>query len=65
LLHAAQAIRDIKKAGLTVLLSEQTMHFAALVSGKAYAIEKGQIGFCEAMDELRNNEDIRRNDLAL
>jgi branched-chain amino acid transport system ATP-binding protein len=64
-LHAAQAILDIKKAGLTVLPSGQNMHLAALVSGKAYVIEKGQIRFCGAMDELRNNEDIQRNDLAL
>jgi branched-chain amino acid transport system ATP-binding protein len=52
-------------SGITVLLSEQNMHFASLVSERAYVIEKGQIKFCGRMDELRSNEEIRRNYLAV
>jgi branched-chain amino acid transport system ATP-binding protein len=36
-----KTIRELKADGLTVILSEQNLHFAALVSDRAYIIEKG------------------------
>ena len=61
----AAAIADIRASGVTVLLSEQNMHFAALVSGRAYVIEKGQIRYSGTMSELRADEAIRRSYLSL
>lgn len=61
----ARAILSIKASGLAVVLSEQNMHFASLVSDRACVIEKGQVRYSGMMAELRANEDIRRNYLAL
>jgi branched-chain amino acid transport system ATP-binding protein len=63
--QVALAVARMTASGITVLLSEQNMHFASLVSERAYVIEKGQIKFCGRMDELRSNEEIRRNYLAV
>ena len=39
----ANTIIELKKEGLSVLLSEQNIHFAALVCDRAYVLEKGQL----------------------
>jgi branched-chain amino acid transport system ATP-binding protein len=39
----ANTIVELKKEGLSVLLSEQNIHFAELVSDRAYVLEKGQV----------------------
>ena len=40
------------------------MHFAELVSDRAYVLEKGQIRFSGTMDELARNDEVRRHHLA-
>jgi branched-chain amino acid transport system ATP-binding protein len=60
----AQVILSIKASGVAIVLSEQNMHFAALVSDRAYVIEKGQVLCTGTMAELRNNDEIRRSYLA-
>jgi len=47
------------------LLSEQNMHFAELVSDRAYVLEKGQIRYQASMQELVANEEVRRNYLSV
>jgi len=61
----ARMITDLKQHGIAILLSEQNLPFAQAVSDRAYVIEKGQIRFSGTMEELANNEAIRRNHLAL
>src|ERR1700716_1147979 len=61
----AQAIIHVTASGITVLLSEQNMHFASLVSERAYVIEKGQIKFSGTMSELDARPDVRDAHLAL
>jgi branched-chain amino acid transport system ATP-binding protein len=61
----AAAIRALKKEGLSVLLSEQNLHFAAAVSDRAYIIEKGRIRFAGTMAELAANADVRAQYLAV
>jgi branched-chain amino acid transport system ATP-binding protein len=61
----AHAILSIKASGVAIVLSEQNMHFASLVSDRAYVIEKGQVRYTGTMAELKNNDEIRRNYLAL
>ena len=56
----AHMILALKKQGVSILLSEQNMHFAELVSDRAYVLEKGQIRYQASMDELANNEAVRR-----
>ena len=55
----AQTIVKLKREGLSVLLCEQNLHFARLVSDRAYIIEKGQIRYGGSMAELEANEDVR------
>jgi branched-chain amino acid transport system ATP-binding protein len=61
----AAAIRELKKEGLAVLLSEQNLHFATEVSDRAYIIEKGRIRFAGTMAELAANEEVRAQYLAI
>ena len=56
----AHMILELKAQGVSILLSEQNMHFAELVSDRAYVLEKGQIRFTGSMDELAANEQVRR-----
>ena len=61
----AQMILELKAAGVSILLSEQNMHFAELVSDRAYVLEKGQIRFAGSIDELAANEQVRRAYLSM
>ncbi len=56
----AHMILALKKQGVSILLSEQNMHFAELVSDRAYVLEKGQIRYQASMVELASNEAVRR-----
>ncbi len=53
-------ILELKAKGVSILLSEQNMHFAELVSDRAYVLEKGQIRYTGTMRELAANEEVRR-----
>jgi branched-chain amino acid transport system ATP-binding protein len=56
----ALMILELKSQGVSILLSEQNMHFAELVSDRAYVLEKGQIRYEGAMADLSANEEVRR-----
>ncbi|MEN9889231.1 MAG: hypothetical protein RL559_1268 [Pseudomonadota bacterium] len=56
----AHMILELKAKGVSILLSEQNLHFAELVSDRAYVLEKGQIRFEGSIEELARAEDIRR-----
>jgi len=61
----AHMILALKAEGVSILLSEQNMHFAELVSDRAYVLEKGQIRFEGTMADLSTNEEVRRNYLSV
>jgi branched-chain amino acid transport system ATP-binding protein len=56
----ANTIIELKKEGLSILLSEQNMHFARLVSDRAYVLEKGQIQWQGSMAALDGNQEVQR-----
>ena len=56
----ANMILELKANGVSILLSEQNMHFAELVSDRAYVLEKGQIRYHATMQELAGNDEVRR-----
>jgi branched-chain amino acid transport system ATP-binding protein len=56
----ANTISELKKAGLSVLLSEQNIHFAALVCDRAYVLEKGQVLWQGRMAELAGDASTQR-----
>ncbi len=55
----AKMMIELKAEGVSILLSEQNLHFAELVSDRAYVLEKGQIQYSGTMAELAANDDIR------
>jgi branched-chain amino acid transport system ATP-binding protein len=61
----ARAIRAMKHEGLSIVLSEQNLHFAKLISDRVYIIEKGRIRFGGTMAELEANPAIRDAYLAV
>jgi branched-chain amino acid transport system ATP-binding protein len=61
----ADTIVELKQRGLSILLSEQNVGFARIVSDRTYLLEKGQIRWSGTMAELAENEDVQRNYLAL
>ena len=61
----ANMILELKAKGVSILLSEQNLHFAEWVSDRAYVLEKGQIRFEGTMDELAQAEVVRRTYLSV
>jgi branched-chain amino acid transport system ATP-binding protein len=61
----ALTIKALKSEGLTVLLSEQNLHFARLVADRAYIIEKGRIRYSGTMAELQADEAVRAQYLSV
>jgi len=60
-----RAIRELKRDGLSVLLSEQNLHFAQAVGDRAYIIEKGHIRYEGTMASLANDLTIREQYLSV
>ena len=61
----ANMILQLKREGLSVILSEQNLHFAELVSDRVYVIEKGQIRYTGTMSELGQNDAVKREYLSM
>ena len=60
-----QQIAALKREGLTILLSEQNLKFAARLADRAYIIEKGQVRFDGSMAALMADEALRRKYLTV
>ena len=58
-------IAALKREGLTILLSEQNLKFAARLADRAYIIEKGEIRFDGPMATLMADESLRRKYLTV
>jgi branched-chain amino acid transport system ATP-binding protein len=61
----ADTIVQLKRSGLSILLSEQNVGFAEAVSDRAYMLEKGQIRWAGTMAELAADSEVQRNYLVL
>jgi branched-chain amino acid transport system ATP-binding protein len=55
----AETLLEIKAKGLTVLLSEQNLHFARIVADRAVIIESGSAVFDGSFAELESHPEIR------
>ncbi len=60
-----KVVKEIKAQGIPVLLSEQNLYFAGLVSDRAYVIETGHIRYEGSMRELEENDEVRQQYLAV
>ena len=61
----ARTILELKREGLTVLLSEQNLTFSTMVSDRAYIIEKGRIRYEGTMQSLMADEAVRTQYLSV
>ena len=61
----AQMIVALKREGLSILLSEQNLHFAELVADRAVVLEKGQVRYGGTMQELMGDETVQRTYLSV
>ena len=61
----ARMIVALKKEGVSILLSEQNLHFARLVSDRAVVLEKGEVKFVGAMEALMGDEVLLRSHLSV
>ena len=61
----AVQIKALRKGGTTILLAEQNMHFCLHVASHVAVIDKGKIVYCDSVEGLRNNEEIKRRYLSV
>jgi branched-chain amino acid transport system ATP-binding protein len=55
----ARSINEMKRQGLSVLLSEQNLQFAQAVCDRACVLEKGEVRFDGKMADLAANDTVR------
>lgn len=58
-------IEKIKCQGVSIILSEQNIHFAEAVSDRVYVIDKGHIRFSGTISELTADDVARRSYLTV
>ncbi len=58
-------IHKFKEAGVSVVLSEQNIHFARLVADRVYMLEKGHFVYSGWMDELAADPETSRKYLSM
>ena len=61
----ARMIVALKTQGVAILLSEQNLHFARLVSDRAVVLEKGEVKFDGTMEALMSDEMLLRTHLSV
>ena len=61
----AKTILQLKAEGLTVMLSEQNLHFSQMVADRAYIIEKGRIRYQGTMAELAADAAVHEQYLSV
>jgi len=61
----AATIRELKRHGLSILLSEQNLRFAQIVSDRACIIEKGRIRWQGRMKDLEDDEAVKQQYLVV
>jgi branched-chain amino acid transport system ATP-binding protein len=53
-------IKKLREVGLTVLIAEQNVRSTLRISDRSYIIDNGQIRYHGSIEELRDNEDVRK-----
>ena len=61
----ASAILAMKREGLSLIISEQNLHFARLISDRAMVIERGRVRFSGTIAELEADPEVRDAYLAV
>jgi branched-chain amino acid transport system ATP-binding protein len=53
-------IKKLREVGLTVLIAEQNVRSTMRISDRSYIIDNGQIRYHGSIEELRDNEEVRK-----
>jgi branched-chain amino acid transport system ATP-binding protein len=61
----AHAILELKREGLSLLVSEQNLHFARLIADEAVILERGVVRYMGTFRDLEAQPDIRDAYLAV
>ena len=60
-----EAIREINRKGMTILLVEQNVNYSLEISDRAYVLENGRIVLEGSGKELLNNQHVKKAYLAM
>ncbi len=63
--HLGEALRQIREAGVTILLADQNVKFCRRIADRGYILERGLVQFEGTMTTIWQNEDIIRKYLAV
>jgi branched-chain amino acid transport system ATP-binding protein len=63
--HLAETIVALRREQLTILLSEQNLHFARMVSDRATIIEKGRVRYSGTIAELDADATVQQEYLSV
>jgi branched-chain amino acid transport system ATP-binding protein len=58
-------IRNLRDAGVTILIAEQNMHFCLGIATHATIVDKGQVVYRGTIDELRGDPAVTKRYLAV
>jgi len=58
-------VNTLKKTGLTVLLAEQNVKTTLRLSDRGYIIDDGKIRYHGTVNELKENEEVRKKYLLI
>jgi len=61
----SEVLREIKNQGMTILLVEQNTDMALDISSRCYLMDEGVIKFEGSPEEIKGNEEIQREYLAI
>ena len=60
-----KAILDLKREGMSLLVSEQNLHFAQMIADEAVILERGAVRYKGSFAELEARPDVRDAYLAV
>jgi branched-chain amino acid transport system ATP-binding protein len=61
----AEVLQEIQKKGTTILLVEQNTDMALEIANRCYLMDEGVIKFEGSPEEIKNNEEVQREYLAI
>ncbi|WP_206812088.1 ABC transporter ATP-binding protein [Paradesulfitobacterium ferrireducens] len=60
-----EQILKLKASGISILLAEQNLKSALTLADRCYILEKGRVQFTGTVEELQENEEVRRKYLSV
>jgi branched-chain amino acid transport system ATP-binding protein len=61
----SEVLKEIQKKGTTILLVEQNTDMALEISSRCYLMDEGVIKFEGSPEEIKANEEVQREYLAI